>query len=226
MAIKDIVTGDVDDDKSEYEKLVANLPVKFEPRCKICKSEFRPIIDRLIVGGNSFVMIAEQFRGKDSQLTGSIDAIRKSVERHSKKHLSVRDAAVRQILEQKARESGVLVETVREQLVSAEAMLELAVKKGTEQLGDPDARIKYQDAIKAAELLRDKKYEEMSQQVEMLSRQVQAIQQGLQELVPPELFPALIERIKEIYEGKVRPTSITQELEPAMEEEEPIYVGS
>lgn len=199
MSIKDSPGDDREMD------LYDNLPVKFEPRCKICKSDFRPIIDRLLVSGNSYSMIAEQFRGKDVQLTGSIDAIRKSIERHRKKHLSVRDAAVRGILEERARESGVLVETVRQQLVSAEAMLELAVKQGTDQLSHPDAKIKYQDAIRAAELLRDSKYEEMAQQLEISMRQVQAITQAIQEKVPPEYHLDVVTRAQELYEGQVLP---------------------
>jgi hypothetical protein len=202
-----------DDDK---EDIYDNLPIKFEPRCKICKSEFRPIIDRLLVSGNSFTMIAEQFRGKDQHLTGSVDAIRKSVERHRRKHLTVRDAAVRDILEERARESGVLVETVRQQLISSEAMLELAVRQGTEQLSQPEAKIKYQDAIRAAELLRDRKYEEMSQQLEVVMRQVQAITQAIQEIVPNEYHLPTVERAKEIFNGPVLPI-IPQSQRPQLE---------
>lgn len=202
MGIKDIPAGPED---NEEQDLLDNLPIKFEPRCKICKSEFRPIIDRLLVAGNSFTMIAEQFKGKDEHLSGSVDAIRKSIERHRRKHLSVRDAAVRDILEERAKEAGVLVETVRQQLVSSEALLELAVRQGTEQLSNPEAKIKYQDAIRAAELLRDRKYEEMAQQLEIVMRQVQAITQAIQEKVPQEYHLPVVERAKEIFEGPVLP---------------------
>jgi hypothetical protein len=201
MSVKDIVAGPPDE-KDELESW-DNLPIKFEPRCKVCKSEFRTVIDRLLVGGNSFVGIAEQFRNKDAHLTGSKDAVRKSIERHSKAHLSVKDAAVRQLLEEKARESGVLVETVRQQLISSEALLELAVAKGTEQLSNSDSKIKYQDAIKAAELLRDKKYEEISHQMELVMRQQNAINQAIQKVVPKEYYPELVRVAKAIFEGNV-----------------------
>jgi len=204
MSVKDIVAGDngnQPDDKPPDP--YANLPMKFEPRCKVCRSQFREIIDRLLVSGNSYISIAEQFRGKDVNLSGSLDAVRKSVERHRHRHLSVRDAAVREILEHHAREAGILVETARDQLLSEEALLQLAVSRGTEQLANPDSKIKYQDAIRAAELLRDKKYEEMTKQQEIAQRQVWAISQAVKDIVPADLFPAIAERASRLFEGEV-----------------------
>lgn len=198
--IKDIVAGPEDEQETDP---LNSLPVKFEPRCKVCTSEFRTVIDRLLVSGASYVMIAEQFRNKDDRLTGSVDAVRKSIERHRHRHLNVKDAAVRDILEKKAKEAGVLVETVRQQLISEEALLELAVAKGTEQLSNPESKIKYQDAIKAAELLRDKKYQEMATQMEMMVRQMNAIQQAIQKIVPKDLYGPLVEVARKIYNGEV-----------------------
>lgn len=227
MSVKDIVAGP--DKHEEDVDPWANLPIKFEPRCKVCKSEFRTVIDRLLVGGNSFVSIAEQFRNKDGHLVGSKDAVRKSVERHSKAHLSVKDAAVRQLLEEKARESGVLVETVRQQLISSEALLELAVAKGTEQLSNSNSKIKYQDAIKAAELLRDKKYDEISKQMEIVMRQQNAINQAIQKVVPKEFYPELVRVAKAIMEGGV---GLAEEVvvgpvaRPDIIDQEPLELGA
>ena len=116
MSVKDIVAGP--EDKQEADPLSA-LPTKFEPRCKVCKSNFRVIIDRLLVSGHSYVGIAQQFVNKDPHFQTSVDSLRKSVERHRKAHLNVRDAAIRDIFEQKAREAGILVETAREQIIQS-----------------------------------------------------------------------------------------------------------
>lgn len=200
MSIKDIVTGDIPEDKPK--DILADLPMKFEPRCRVCKSEFRPIIDRLLVAGNTYVGIAAQFQGKDQYFVGSVDAIRKSIERHRKAHLSVSDASIRDILEAKAREAGVLVETATRRMIHEEALLELAVAKGTEQLSNPDSKIKYQDAIKAAELLRDKKYEEMGIQLDIVNRQFNSIVQAIQKIVPKELYPEIVATAQAIFEGR------------------------
>jgi hypothetical protein len=218
MSVKDIVTGD-----SEEQDILNCLPMKFEPRCKICKSDFRTVIDRLLISGNSYVGIAQQFRGKDQHLTGSVDAIRKSIERHRKAHLSVNDQAVRDILEQKAREAGVLVETARQQLISEEALLQLAVRKGTEQLSEPESRIKYQDAIKAAELLRDKKAQEMTVQLELVQRQYNAIVQAVQKVVPNDLWQTVVDTAKAIFDG--RPIRIQTEEEDPQEIEGEVIVS-
>jgi hypothetical protein len=195
MSVKDIVAGPEDNPLND-------IPLIFEPRCKVCKSQFRNVIERLLVSGNSYVGIAKQFVNKDPEFETTVDSLRKSIERHRKAHLTIRDHAVRDILETKAREAGVLVETVRERIISEEALLQLAVAKGTEQLSDPDSRIKYQDAIKAAELLRDKKYEEISIQMDIVNRQYNAIVQACQRIVPKELYPQLVESAQAIFEGR------------------------
>lgn len=211
MSVKDIVAGP---DEEEKKDPLNDLPMKFEPRCKVCKSDFRTVIDRLLVSGNSYVSIAEQFKDKDKYLTGSVDALRKSITRHREAHLGVHDRAVRDILEAKAREAGVLVETVREQLVSEEALLQLAVRKGTDQLSNPESKIKYQDAIKAAELLRDKKYEDISIQMDIVNRQYNAIVQACQKVVPKELYPELVETAKAIFEGRSLVVESEFDIEP------------
>jgi len=201
MSVKDIVTGS-DDSEEKNKDPLGDLPAIFEPRCKICKSDFRTVIERLLVTGHPYVGIAKQFVNKDPQFRTSVDSLRKSIERHRKAHMNAHDNAIRALLEKQAREQGVLVETVQEQLISEEALLQLAVKKGTEQLTSSDSRIKYQDAIKAAELLRDKKYEDISLQMEIVNRQYNAIVQACQKVVPKELYPELVETAKAIFEGR------------------------
>jgi len=222
VSVKDIVAGP---DKPNSDPL-NDIPVIFEPRCKVCRSDFRNVIERLLVSGNSYVSIAKQFVNKDPEFQTSVDSLRKSIERHRKAHLTIRDQAVRDILETKAREAGVMVETVRGQLISEEALLQLAVAKGTEQLSDPDSRIKYQDAIKAAELLRDKKYEEISIQMDIVNRQYNAIVQACQRVVPKELYPQLVETAQAIFEG--RTVTVDAEFnQPELEEvREIVGIGS
>lgn len=220
MSVKDIVTGS---DPEENKDPLGDLPVIFQPRCKVCQSDFRSIIERLLVTGHPYVGIARQFVNKDPQFHTSVDSLRKSIERHRKAHMNAHDNAIRGLLEKQAREQGVLVETVQEQLISEEALLQLAVKKGTEQLTNSDSRIKYQDAIKAAELLRDKKYEEISIQMDIVNRQYNAIVQACQRVVPKELYPMLVETAKAIFEG--RSITVASEFEDEIIEGEKELVG-
>src|SRR6476469_6187047 len=106
--------------------LLENLPMISEPRCRICRSDFRPLIDRMIAGPYSYAAIARQFMDKDAELSGSNqEALRKSIERHAKAHVTVRDQAVREIIEQRAIERGILVDEQKNMLLTSEALLEL-----------------------------------------------------------------------------------------------------
>ena len=108
---------------STPKEALNNLPVITEPRCNVCKSEFRPLIDRMIVGPYSYAAIARQFHAKDIHLAGKIDSVRKSIERHAKNHVSVRDAAIREVIEQRAMEAGMLVEDEKTGLMVDEEAL-------------------------------------------------------------------------------------------------------
>lgn len=196
--------GNKPDEKKEDDlpTLVEQIPTIIEPRCKVCQSDFRDVIDRLIVTGISDTKLAQQFAGKDASLKSSVGAVRKSIERHRKRHLNVRDSALRRILEKRAAEAGILVDRYEDQLVDTTALLEQMIAKGQEQITDPKARIKYQDVIKAAEMLRDQRLQEASEQMEVYARQVRAISQAVKELVPLELHPAIVDRARQLLTGE------------------------
>src|SRR5688572_10300123 len=128
---KELVKKAVEEKGSDkVPDILDSLPLVTEPRCNVCKSEFRPLIDRMIAGPYTYMAIARQFKGKDKHLNGNIEAVRKSIERHAKAHVTVRDAAVREIIEQRALEPGLLVDDMKSQLLTTEALLDLYVQKG------------------------------------------------------------------------------------------------
>lgn len=181
-----------------------NLPVISEPRCRICRSDFRPLIDRMIAGPYSYAAIARQFIGKDNELSGSNhEALRKSIERHAKQHVTVRDQAVREIIEQRAIERGLLVDEQKNMLLTSEALLELYVQKGFEQITKEGTWVRHQDVLEAVKMVEEMRRDTIVEQVEMLKKQVQAISTAVREIVPPDLHPALIERAKELFEQPI-----------------------
>ena len=180
--------------------IMEKLPTKVESRCNVCQSEFREVIDRLLVAGHSVAGIARQFHNRDDRFRRSMESTRKSIERHKSRHLSVRDDAVRRMLEARIRESGVLVDAVEGQLVNIEALYEMIVAKGQEQISAPDSRVKYQDVLDAAAKLNDLQKDRMAEQLEITQRQVEAISLAVRELVPPELLPSIVARARELFD--------------------------
>lgn len=182
---------------------IHELPVISEPRCRICQSEFRPLIDRMIAGPYTYAAIARQFHGKDDRLGGNHEALRKSIERHAKQHVTVRDQAVREIIEQRAIERGILVEDHKNMLLTSEALLELYIQKGFEQITKDGTWVRHQDVLEAVKMVEEMRRDTISEQVEVLKKQVAVISTAVREIVPPDLHPAIVERAKELMEQPI-----------------------
>jgi hypothetical protein len=177
-----------------------NLPVANEPRCNICKSSRRQTVDRLIASGYGYMAIAEDILLNDAEFKGkNIDALRKNVERHAKRHVQVKDRAMRQIIERRAVEAGILVDEVDGAITTGEALLDLMVKRATEMIADPDQRVKFADALEAVRLAKEFEKSTYAEQLEVMQRQVWAISQAVKELVDPALHTPIAERAKEIF---------------------------
>lgn len=179
--------------------VMKNLPMVTEPRCNVCKSDFRPIIDRMIAGPYSYSAIARQFRGKDKYLSGNHEAVRKSIERHAKSHVTIRDQAIREIIEQRAAEQGMLVDDVKNTYLTSEALLELYMQKGFEQVTKDDVWVRHQDILEAVKMLEEMRKDTVSEEIETMRKQVWAISQAIRELINPDLHPAIVARAQELF---------------------------
>lgn len=158
-----------------------SLPVKTEARCHVCNAASRNKVDKLLAAQFSYTSIAQELIESDPDFKGKeLDTVRKNVERHAKRHLDLRNRAVRQIVEQRAREQGMLLDTVEGKITSGRALLDLIINRGTEQLTDnPDFKVKMADAIEAVKMLEDVQKAEFQAQLETMQRQVWAISEAL-----------------------------------------------
>lgn len=143
----------------------------------------------------------EDFRSK------TLEAVRKNIERHAKKHVNVRQKAIRDAIEKRAIEGGIILDQAQGSITSGKALLDLLVGRATEQISDPEFKVRFADAIEAVKILEDSKRDEYMAQVEVMQKQVWAISQAVKEIVPEELLSALVGRAEELF---VNPT---QELE-------------
>ena len=179
---------------------INNLPVANEPRCNICKSPRRSTVDRLLASGYGYTAIAEDILQSDPEFEDKpLDTIRKNVERHAKRHVNVKERAIREILERRAVEAGVLVEEVAGSFTTGEALIDLMVQRATDQISDPDQKIRFTDALEAVRLAKEFEKSTYAEQLEVMQRQVWAISQAVKEIVPEKLHPQVAERAKEIF---------------------------
>lgn len=182
---------------------LSNLPVVSEPRCNICKSAARKRVDRLLAAGFSNAAVAEELQLTEDDFKGKeLDTIRKNVERHAKRHVNVRERAIKSIIERRAKEEGILVDEVAENLATARGVYDLIIQKGTEQLANPDAKVRYADVIEAAKMLEEAKRQEYTHELERYQRQVWAISQALKEYEADEdKLRRIVTRAKELFEN-------------------------
>jgi hypothetical protein len=157
----------------------------------------------MIMGPYTYATIARQFMGKDQHLSGKYDAVRKSIERHAKNHVNVRSQAIREIIERRAIEQGMLIDDEKQTLLTIEGMLELYINKGYEQINDDGVVVRHQDILEAAKMLEDIRRNSVGEQIDVMRRQVSAISQAIREIVPAELHPAIAQRAQDIFQAPV-----------------------
>lgn len=187
--------------KSDLELLQDKLPLKSEPRCNICKSSSRTKVDRLLAAQFSNTSIAEELVMDDPDFKGKeLDTVRRNVERHAKNHVDIRSKAIRRMVEQRAKEQGMLLDSVEGKITSGRALLDMLVAQATDQLSNGSGKVRYADAIEAVKLLEDVQKAEFQSQLEVLQRQVWAISQAVKAKVPTAMLPGIVEEAKRLFE--------------------------
>lgn len=189
-------------DPTDLELLHNKLPLKSEPRCNICKSQSRSKVDKLLAAQFSNTSVAEELIMTDPDFKGKeLDTVRRNVERHGKNHIDIQNRAIRRMVEQRAREQGILLDSVEGKITSGRALLDTLIAQAQTQLANPDARVRYADAIEAVKLLEDVQKAEYQSQLEVMQRQVYAISQAVKIKVPQALIPGIVEEAKRIFDN-------------------------
>lgn len=187
---------------TDLQKIGESMPLKSEPRCLICQSPHRPMVDKLLAAQFSNTSVAEELQLVDPDFKDKDpDTVRRNVERHGKNHVDIRNRAIRRMVEQRAREQGMLLDHVEGKITSGRALLDILVANATEQAqsGKP---VRFADAIEAVKLLEDVQKAEFQSQLEVLQRQVWAISQAVKNKVPEALLPGLVEEARRLFDNE------------------------
>lgn len=184
-------------------KSLGILPVVNEPRCNICQSVNRKHVDKLLAAGFSALSIAEEMiRIDDDFKEKKLDTVRKNVSRHADRHVNIKDRAIRQIIEKRAAEQGILVDEVEGQIATTRSLLDLMVAKGHDQMTDPDYRVRMADVIEGVKILEDVQRQEIVHQVEVMQRQVWAISTALQmQIKDQETLAKVVSMAERLFEN-------------------------
>ena len=123
--------------------------------------------------------------------------------RHAKSHLRIKEKAIRRILENRAKQQGMLLENVETVYVNEMGLLDILVKQATEQSTDPNFRVHMKDALEAIKIKKDIEASEFSEQIKVMEKQVWAITQAVKDIVPEEFFSRITNRARQLFEGEL-----------------------
>jgi hypothetical protein len=184
------------ENKLEQLRNAKTAPVPFEPRCKVCTSPSRAFIDSLIAKGYPHSQIADKTYDKDGK---KLD--RRSVSRHSKRHLPIEQEAIRRILEEEADLLGQNFEEGVKGAITRRGILEVLQRKGFEKVLANDVEMEVKDLIKLAETLERMDQQVSSEQVDQMRAQVAAVMQAIREVVPRDYWDSVRSRARALYES-------------------------
>jgi len=155
-----------------------------EPRCSICKSKYRRTIDQLLVMGVPFSEIARQFEEDGVE--------RRSLSNHKKRHLSVEHAAIRQVIEEKARQIGEDVDNSKRFLLTRKGYMEIAMMKSFQSIVDGTVTPEPRDVVQMISLLEKMEKDTTLNQVDEMIRDFNAFTQAVQKNVPKDLYDRIL----------------------------------
>jgi uncharacterized protein (UPF0216 family) len=178
-------------------KKIDYLPERVEPRCHVCQSDLRHVIDRMSAAGYRPVFIAKEVQDVDPSLS------RKSIERHINRHINYEQKALQEILNTRAKEEGIMTNMARNNLLTRQAVLDQFVAQTWKRVSQPEAKIPFEVGLKAIELQEMLEQKQEANVIETVTRQLAAIIQAIREVVPSEFHEDLAKRAEHLFDAPV-----------------------
>lgn len=194
-----------DDVLRQVERIrLAGREYKFVPetRCRVCQDESsRTLVNRLLSLGLTYQGIVNALepinaaRPKNNKINYS------SVWQHARRHFPIEEAAravYRQILERRAAEQDQDFVAGTGSIVNVFSYLEAMANKGWETLADPSTAVSAQEGMAAVVKLHELTRKDVGfQEQAEAQRQMGRIIQTMLEVVPEELRPEIMRRLRD-----------------------------
>lgn len=191
--------------RREIEKVrVAGREYKFVPetRCRVCQEESsRTLVNRLLSAGLTYQAIVNALeplnavRPKNNKINYS------SVWQHARRHFPIEEAAravYREILEKRAAEQDQDFIAGTGSIVNVFSYLEAMANKGWETMSDPQTTVSAQEGMAAVVKLHELTRKDVGfQEQAEAQRQMGRIIQTVLEVVPEELRPEIMRRLRD-----------------------------
>lgn len=175
-----------------------------EPRCKVCTHPFRDWMEMMLIKGMPYKTLADR-------VTPPVD--RRSLSNHYNNHMDLQDAALRSIIEQEAKIQGINHEEGVQDIVTKRAVLEIALRKGHEDILNGVTTVEPRDLIQIAKVLAEMDSQQQQMGLDEVRSQMQLFLQAIRDVCSPEIQGAIGNRVGELR----RRENITGEYEKLIE---------
>jgi hypothetical protein len=149
-------------------------------------------MDQLLVMGVPFSEISRQFETEG--------ITRRALSNHKRKHLSIEQAAIRQVIEEKARQMGEDVDNTRRHLLTRKGYMEVAMIKSYQSILDGTVVPEPRDVLGMIAMMEKMEKDSSSIQMDEMMREFNAFTQAVKEVVPAELYDKVLYNFKRILE--------------------------
>lgn len=163
-----------------------DYPLRSVPQCKTCQSPHRLLIENALLQGRTYKAIERELEGLDPGPMGNPNA--EGISHHYKEgHLPLPQAVQRRLIERRAEEIGINMESAVDSLVDKVTVAQSIVQKGWEMLAADQAAPTVAETISAIKLLHDiEKQSEQSLDQEAWVQSVQIMMEVARELMDDE----------------------------------------
>jgi hypothetical protein len=190
--------------ESQGDDDLTSLGYRTDSRCHVCSAPDRDVpngwavrnlVDELLLVPKTYAAILRLIEPLMASWPDDARISRHSLMRHSRNHLAWEQAAIRQIAERHAQETG-KVDEAAGWMLSTEVVLRAVQQRGFEGLASGEVTPSIKDMLTASAALREIEREAEGQfsTAELLC-QLDTVIQIIREIVPPELHEAIADRI-------------------------------
>lgn len=163
-------------------------PQVVDKRCQVCTSQYRKDMERLIVLSLSYSEIARYFEALGETIT------RKSLSNHHAKHMWVETAAIRSLIEDRAREALKDVEEHKGFLLEKRGLLEVMLQQGYHSIMSGNTQVEPKDLLAVVEKLERMEAAQEAVAVDELLKDFNDFADAVKALVPEDMWAKIFEQ--------------------------------
>lgn len=178
-------------DRAEIAGTHQNLMPKriVETRCGVCKHPYRDFIELMLLRNMTYKGIADRVTPPVS---------RQSISHHYKEHMDLQDAAMRRIIEEEAILQGKDFEEGVGDVLTKRSALEVALRKGYQDIIDGVTTVEPRDLVQIAKLLGDMDSHAADVVVDEARNQVALFLRAIQEVCDADTQTAIAAQVKKL----------------------------